>query len=171
MFERFTVVWPPEWADPHAPHPFDLAERYVNLGTGNRAAEVPAGPDSWSEIADRRDLASSRLVMVSRCEESWTQWERHPQGEELVMLLAGRARLVLEMDDGDSGHTIDLRTGEAVLIPPGIWHRLEVEQPARILAITPGRGTDRRDRGDQSSPHRGPARVTPGSSAKAPEGL
>ena len=145
VFERFRVVWPPDIADAAAPQAIDLTERYVHLGPTGRGTEVPVGPDFWAEIPHRADLANGRLVMVSRNDETWSHWERHPEGEELVMLLDGRADLELELDTGD--HTVELDPGQAVLVPPGIWHRAVVHEPARILTVTAGRGTEHRPLG------------------------
>lgn len=144
VFERFAVVWPPELADPVVPGRFDLSERFVHLGPAGRASEVMVGPEFWATIGDRSDLTSGRLVMVSTSEADWPHWERHPAGEELVLVLDGRVDLVLELPDGD--HAVELEAGHGVLVPPGMWHRAIVHEPAQILSITPGRGTEHRPR-------------------------
>ena len=82
--------------------------------------------------------------MVGSNDADWTSWERHPAGSEVVVLLAGRATLV--QDDDGTEHRIELRAGDAVMNPRGVWHTLDVHAPCRSLYITPGRGTEHRPR-------------------------
>ena len=145
VFERFRVVWPPAIADPAGPRAIDLTERYVHLGPTGRGAEVPVGPDFWADLPHRTDIGNGRLAMVSRSDETWPHWERHPEGEELVVLMSGRADLVLELATGE--HIVELEPGLAVLVPPGIWHRAIVHEPARMLTVTHGKGTEHRPHG------------------------
>ncbi|MCH9680786.1 MAG: ASCH domain-containing protein [Deltaproteobacteria bacterium] len=142
VFERFAVVWPPALADRPAPAAIDPSQRFVHLGPANRAAEVPVDEKFWATISTRADLGTGRLLSVGNSETSWTHWERHPAGEEWVMLLSGRADLVFELEDRE--HVVELQPQQGVLVPAGVWHRAVVHSPARLLAITPGQGTEHR---------------------------
>jgi len=67
--------------------------------------------------------------------------EMHPDGDELLYLVSGRVRVVL--DDGDqervgSETRHDVGAGEAFIVPRGAWHRLEVIEPAHLVHVTPG---------------------------------
>ena len=75
---------------------------------------------------------------------TWSTWERHPAGEELVVLLSGRVDLIQELDEGE--HVVALRPGQAVVNPPGVWHTAVVHEPGSALFITPGEGTEVRPR-------------------------
>jgi quercetin dioxygenase-like cupin family protein len=71
----------------------------------------------------------------------WGTWERHPAGEELVMLLSGAATLLL--DESGVTRTVSLaNVGEYVLIPPGVWHTASTHVPTTMLFLTPGKGTE-----------------------------
>ena len=68
---------------------FDLSQVYVHLGLGARAETLP--DFSWSEEYLRRyeadheaDGGEGRLVMIGPEEATWTSWERHPAGDEVV---------------------------------------------------------------------------------------
>jgi mannose-6-phosphate isomerase-like protein (cupin superfamily) len=129
------------------PEPFDLSTTYVHLGLGATATPLPGfeWSESYLEGYARRfasDGDEGRLVVVTRETTTWTSWERHPAGEELVVLLDGRVDLVQELD-GDEV-TVALRPGEAVVNPTGVWHRSVVHEPGRVLFVTPGRGTEHR---------------------------
>ena len=104
---------------------------------------------SWDQIATvDEEIASpddgGRIVCTFPQAETWTTWERHPAGEELVMLLSGRVDLLQEID-GETRRT-ELHPGMAVVNPPGVWHTADVHEPGVGLFITPGRGTEHRPR-------------------------
>src|SRR4030095_1282141 len=62
---------------------FDLSSTHIDLGLGSRA--------SRGEMTERcaGDGPEGRLVMMGRSEASWDSWERHPAGQEVVVLLSG----------------------------------------------------------------------------------
>ena len=51
-------------------------------------------------------------------------------------MLAGQVDLVQEID-GDE-HVVEMHAGDAVINPPGVWHRSFVHEPGWVLFITPG---------------------------------
>jgi homogentisate 1,2-dioxygenase len=74
--------------------------------------------------------------------------ELHPDGDELLYLVSGRIDVILE-DGGDEDHigderVVPVRAGEAVIVPKGVWHRVEVREPSRLVHITPGPGDGHR---------------------------
>ncbi len=60
--------------------------------------------------------------------------EVHPDGDEVLYMVSGVITVRLELADGD--RTIDLGTGEALAIPKGIWHRIKLREPGRLIHIT-----------------------------------
>ncbi len=73
--------------------------------------------------------------------------ELHPDGDELLYLVSGRLEVVL--DDGDLDHPgTETRhafgPGDAFVVPKGVWHRLEVVEPAHVVHVTPGPGSAHR---------------------------
>jgi quercetin dioxygenase-like cupin family protein len=128
---------------------FDLSQVYVHLGLGARAETLP--DFTWSEEYLRRyeadheaDGDEGRLVMIGPEEATWTSWERHPAGDEVVVALSGHQTLIQDLDGKQ--HRIELRAGQAVINPRGIWHTADVHEPGSVLFITPGRGTEHRPR-------------------------
>jgi len=71
-------------------------------------------------------------------------WECHPQGEELIILIDGEMVLILERDGGEE--RVPLRAGEFAVVPKGVWHTADVKVPGRAIYITPGEGTQNRER-------------------------
>jgi mannose-6-phosphate isomerase-like protein (cupin superfamily) len=127
--------------------PFDLSTTYIHLGLGATATALPNF--DWASIDDygRRFAADGdegRLVILDRQAATWTSWERHPAGEEVVVLLSGRVDLIQEIDGVE--RRVELHPGQAVVNRAGVWHTADVHEPGDALFITPGRGTEHRPR-------------------------
>jgi mannose-6-phosphate isomerase-like protein (cupin superfamily) len=139
--------------DPDAPTTvdgaFDLTSTHIHLGLGARAVPLPDfqwSPEYLAAYGEKfaSDGDEGRLVMLGHHAESWTSWERHPAGEEVVVLLSGRVDLWQDLPEGE--RRVELHPGQAVINPPGVWHTADVIEPGDGLFITPGRGTEHRPR-------------------------
>jgi mannose-6-phosphate isomerase-like protein (cupin superfamily) len=67
--------------------------------------------------------------------------EVHPDGDEFLYVVSGTTELIL--DDGDERAVgvetkVLLRTGDAYVVPRGVWHRLETVEPTYLIHVTPG---------------------------------
>jgi hypothetical protein len=127
----------------------DMATAAIHLGLGATSTTLPDftwSPEYLQAYGERfaSDGDEGRLVVMEESASDWTSWERHPAGEEVVLLLSGRVRLVQEIA-GEHVAT-DLEAFQAVVNPAGVWHTMDVFEPARALFITPGRGTENRPR-------------------------
>ena len=127
----------------------DLLATPIHLGLGSRA--MPIDGFAWDpdvleaySAATAEDGDDGRLVMIFPSDASWTHWERHPAGEEVVICLSGRMTVRRQLDGGDDA--IDLGPGEAMINPRNVWHTADVTEPGRMMAITPGAGTEHRAR-------------------------
>src|SRR5580658_9063977 len=74
---------------------FDLTSTFVHLGLGSRATALPGFTFSSEYLSGyearfEADGAEGRLVLITEQTASWDSWERHPAGEEVVILLEGR---------------------------------------------------------------------------------
>ena len=76
-------------------------------------------------------------MSVFTYETSWTWWERHPVGTELVLVLSGAVVFHLQNDDGSGARSVALAEGECLLVPEGAWHRAEITSPTTMLFVTP----------------------------------
>ena len=128
---------------------FDLRDRPLHLGLGASAIPQPPfdGAMEWYERYDERhggDGAEGRLVTVHTFDESWTSWEMHPHGDEVVVCLSGR--ITLHQERGGEVHTVTLGPMEGVINSPGVWHTADVSGTATALFITAGMGTEHRPR-------------------------
>jgi hypothetical protein len=62
--------------------------------------------------------------------------ERHVDGDELIWLASGQATVTIETPDGDRHHV--LGPGDALSVGRGLWHRVQMDRPARLVHLTPG---------------------------------
>jgi len=69
-------------------------------------------------------------------------WEKHLLADEAVCCLRGAIRLHLRADQpGTPDDVVRLLPGQAAIVPRDRWHRLEVGEPADVLAVTTRYGT------------------------------
>jgi len=135
---------------PDAADGMRLDEAIVHLGPGARA--TPFSDFSWTPECLTRysetfaaDGDEGRMVCMVAQREDSTSWERHPAGEEVVILLSGRVDVIQDLPEGE--RVVRLHPGEALINPAGVWHTARVHAPGMALFITPGRGTEGRPLG------------------------
>jgi quercetin dioxygenase-like cupin family protein len=120
----------------------------VHLGLGATATvEPPFSGMEWYEAYGARhasDGAEGRLVSMYTFTESWTTWEMHPVGAEVVICTAGRITLVQEVDGSEVRTTLE--AGMYAINAPGVWHTADVDGSATAVFLTAGMGTEHRPR-------------------------
>jgi mannose-6-phosphate isomerase-like protein (cupin superfamily) len=68
--------------------------------------------------------------------------ELHPDADELLYLISGRVRVRLELEGED--RDTELGAGQALIVPRGVWHRIFIDEPGRLVHVTPGPGGQHR---------------------------
>ena len=99
------------------------------------------GPAFYGRLDEEfGDFNKHVLISCHSFDEAWTTWEMHPEGDECVILLSGKATMAL-LKDGEE-HTTTLDTpGQYIVVPRGAWHKALEAENATMLFITPGQGT------------------------------
>jgi quercetin dioxygenase-like cupin family protein len=62
-------------------------------------------------------------------------WERHPQGDEIVHILEGKATLHLMTDEGRQ--SVALKDEMIVIVPQNMWHQFEAPEGVCLMTTTP----------------------------------
>ncbi|MGE8688000.1 MAG: cupin domain-containing protein [Achromobacter sp.] len=126
--------------EPHPiPRVFDWLDHFMALGDDG----------ALREVGRRRSLSPGEGWLVgvkavaSDADVHGDVWERHPAGEEMLCVLEGRVVLTLA-DDGGAETDVLLDTRRCAVVPRGVWHRLHIACPGKILFVTPGRGSEHR---------------------------
>ncbi len=128
----------------------DIAVYPIHLGLGATVEIEPVftGAMDWYEsYTDRHDDdgAEGRMVTMHSFTESWSMWEMHPHGTEVVLCTTGSITLQQEKPDGSQA-SVTLGPGQYVINEPGTWHTADIENEATVLFITAGMGTQHRPR-------------------------
>jgi mannose-6-phosphate isomerase-like protein (cupin superfamily) len=61
--------------------------------------------------------------------------EMHPDGDEIIYVLEGRFSVRLGVD---APAHVEVATGQGIVIPKGVWHKIHVLAPCRLVTVTPG---------------------------------
>jgi mannose-6-phosphate isomerase-like protein (cupin superfamily) len=122
-------------------HPIDLADTYLHLERGAGLRVLDVDDNFWATIDQRADLDDGRLVMATPVTTDWTSWEMHPHGDEVILVTEGVVRVHV-----DPGEPVVVPAPDLVVMPAGNCHTMDVIEPARVVTITWGAGTQHRGR-------------------------
>lgn len=121
-----------------------LTEVFAVLKPDLSVDTVPVTPSIYAEL-DSKFNRFRNHVLISEHEfsQNWSTWERHPAGDEIVVLLSGRAEMILRQTEGDKYVELT-QPGSFVVVPAGTWHTARTSVSTRMLFVTPGEGTENR---------------------------
>lgn len=111
------------------PYKFDPAANAIGVSGQFAATPIPEQPDPPVAV----DGATFGVAMMT--ENSPHDGEMHADGDEILYLISGNVRVVFPVDDLDD---IDVAPGDGLVIPRGLWHRVDILAPSRIVYLTPG---------------------------------
>jgi PhnB protein len=95
--------------------------------------EETTGEDADAAVRNVAKIGNLTLGVMSY--SGLTPWERHPDGDELLLALDGEVEVTVMTDDGPVKRMI--RAGEAFVCPQGLWHRQLAEKSVSMLYGTP----------------------------------
>ncbi len=132
--------------------PFDLSVTPIHLDT-TKLVDSPAvplmgfgfdGPSFEAYISNYCASGPGRLIMVETTTSDWQHWECHTLGDEIVIVLEGRADFIQQV----SGEKVILpvQAGSAIINPKGVWHTADVSESLKAIYMTPCKGTEHRER-------------------------
>lgn len=103
-------------------------------------------------VAIRRDLTAETMParpdpaipvdgytfgVATMTENSPHDGEMHPDGDEVLYLIDGKVRVTIETDPVIVRKMLP---GDGIIVPKGIWHRVDILEPSQIVYLTPGPG-------------------------------
>ena len=111
-----------------AGRPIDLGTEVVGLGGADRRARIV---DKAGRGTQRIDAITGKVEMV---------YEGEQQGMEVVArnLVSGAVSVRLELPEGH--RAVEMGAGDALVVPQGVWHRITLRDPGRLVHVTPGPG-------------------------------
>ncbi|QID18430.1 cupin domain-containing protein [Nitrogeniibacter mangrovi] len=121
-----------------------LANVFAVLKPDLSVSTVPVTPSIYTDLDTHFDHFKGHVLISEYAfTADWPTWERHPAGDEVVVLLAGRVEMVLRTAEGEACIGLD-QPGSYVVVPAGTWHTARTSVPTRMLFVTPGEGTENR---------------------------
>jgi len=128
-----------------APGPYVLRDTCLRLRPDSSVEPIHIGDDFWQRLMSGKlgTFHHEYLVTTFAYDQDWPNWEMHPNGDEIVMLLEGKTTMVLEI--GGAEKIVELNESSSyVVVPRGTWHTSRARGACRMLFITPGEGTQHR---------------------------
>lgn len=117
-----------------------LREAYLELRDDGSVARITLTPEFWPDLMSGKRNVQGRMITAFQVSEDTAHWERHPAGDEVLLLLSGAVTVVLEDSTGDQRYEIS--AGQAFTVPRGCWHRIEVREAGELVFVTAGAGTE-----------------------------
>jgi mannose-6-phosphate isomerase-like protein (cupin superfamily) len=116
-----------------APQPISVPEAIANLQF--LPDRLPSTTDEQAGAAFGR-LANYRDggVFVAHWAGA-SEWERHPVGDEIVMVVEGTTTMFFLTADGERSAV--LGAGDLVVVPCNTWHRFETPDRVKLMSVTP----------------------------------
>jgi mannose-6-phosphate isomerase-like protein (cupin superfamily) len=122
-------------ATTHAIEPgrkIDLGTEVIGIGATDRRAQIVEQPPRRPPARiDGYSIGAPELTG-----DAPHDGEMHPDGDEVLFLVSGAVSVRLELPDGD--RDVELAADEAIVIPQGVWHKVTLREPGRLIYITPG---------------------------------
>jgi mannose-6-phosphate isomerase-like protein (cupin superfamily) len=124
----------------------DIQSTYLRLRPDSSIEKLPVDASFWPRLMAGQlgDFHHEYLVTCYTYSSDWPSWEIHPNGDEIVMLISGRATMILESRDGQH-EPVELEgPGSFAFVPRGTWHTAKTREACTMLFITAGEGTRNR---------------------------
>ena len=116
----------------------DLGRQVVGIGRDERTARlVDQTPGRPPNRIDGLTIGAPEITG-----DAPHDGEVHPDGDELLYVIDGAMSVRLELPEGE--RHVDLAAGDALVIPRGVWHKVTMREPGRLLHVTPGPHGDSR---------------------------
>lgn len=117
------------------PYRFNPSKNSIGIDHEFMASQIPQRPDPPVSVS------GATFGVASMSENSPHDGEMHPDGDEILYLISGRVRVVFPDDSVDD---IDVSPGDGLVVPKGMWHRVDIIEPSQIVYVTPGPNSEYR---------------------------
>lgn len=118
-----------------------IFDQFAVLKPDMRVDQRTVTADFYQQLdVDYDNFHAHALVSAHQFSEDWPTWEVHPAGDEMVVLISGKVKLLMRVNGEDESVTLQT-PGEYIVVPRGTWHTAKVAEPTNMLFITPGEGT------------------------------
>ncbi len=122
---------------------FDLTMTFVHLACGGEAEPVRVTRSFMgSRAAEKYERLVGAFKFRSSADLHSALQELHPAADEVLFLASGALDVVVDEPGGE--RTIALEAGQAAIVPRGVWHRLVMRGPGKLVFINSRAGMQSR---------------------------
>lgn len=128
------------------PKCFDLSQVFVHLKDGGDASTVKITKSFWASDAVARgkyDRILGAFEFASDEDLHASMQEVHPNSDEVLYLVSGAIDVLLAQPGGE--RRIALEPGQFAIVQRGVWHRLVMRAPGKLVFINSRTGMSSRD--------------------------
>ena len=115
------------------PRPISIADAFETLSYLPNRTPLTSDDEAKDAFATLTQYRDGAIFIAHYAGDS--QWERHANGDEIVMVLEGETSLVLLLDGSEPPNR--LRANEFLVVPQNVWHRFESPLGVKVLSVTP----------------------------------
>lgn len=113
-----------------APQPVSLDSAWASTVFLPDRSPTTTSTDYFAVVGDYRD---GGIFLANYAGTS--SWERHPVGDEIVMVVGGHTTLSLLIDGEEVAH--EMGAGGLIVVPVNTWHRFDSPDGVRVMTVTP----------------------------------
>lgn len=125
--------------------PLSIDKEFVVMSPEKNASIEHPDSEPYARLDENYNhFVGHELISCYEFTSDWSSWEMHPHGDEVVILMSGRATFVLETAQGEKSIELS-EPGQYVIVPKGTWHTAKTPGSAKMLFVTPGQGTEHRN--------------------------
>ncbi|GAA1988865.1 hypothetical protein GCM10009799_13210 [Nocardiopsis rhodophaea] len=118
--------------------PIDLFTSAIHL---HQDGQVNAEQQTMGSERERGSWLLTAVHAETDADVHGDHWEVHPDADEFVSCLSGAIRLILRPEQLGDEEEVKLTAGTAAIVPSGRWHRIALDAPGDIMAVTLPRGS------------------------------
>jgi len=122
----------------------DVARTLIHLDGAGGAQPIESSRSFWrgGAAAQRYERVLGAFDFRSGEDLHSSMQEMHPEVDEVLLVLSGALDVLVE----ERGHErkIPLEASQAAIVPRGVWHRLVMRRPGRLLFINNRKGIQTR---------------------------
>ena len=120
---------------------FSPSTHTIGLNRDLMASKMPERPDPPIPFE------GMTFGVATMSENSPHNGEMHPDGDEVLYLISGRIKVVFP---DSAEEDIVVSPGDGVVVPKGMWHRVDIIEPSQIVYLTPGPNNEFRPLADDA---------------------
>ena len=120
---------------------FNPSAHTIGINRDLMASKMPERPDPPIPFE------GMTFGVATMSENSPHNGEMHPDGDEVLYLISGRIKVVFT---DSAEEDIDVSPGDGVVVPKGMWHRVDIIEPSQIVYLTPGPNNEFRPLADDA---------------------